>query len=340
MVSKKTPGFTLVELLVVIAIIGVLIALLLPAIQAAREAARRAQCTNNLRQMAEAAHLHLNTHRFFPAGGWGWRWAGDPDRGFGPSQPGGWHFSILPFLEMKQLHEQGKNGRNLILGKTRAETPVVVFCCPTRSTPTSSPYIHPYPYFNINRPARIGRSDYAGNGGNMPMDPVCCVEGPSSYSAAITFNWNAQPGIKGRGVVIYRNAVKEKDISDGLSKTYLFGERYINVDHYKTGIEYDNDQGWDLGYDYDVNRWTSKEKPYDSAGNFIKDAESVDWFQPMRDRAGVERGYKFGSAHADTFNMAMCDASVHPISYEIDLDLHHRFGWRNDKKTADDSPLN
>src|SRR5438309_4597737 len=66
--SRRKSGFTLIELLVVIAIIAVLIALLLPAVQAAREAARRAQCVNNLKQLALASQNYESTHGCFPMG--------------------------------------------------------------------------------------------------------------------------------------------------------------------------------------------------------------------------------------------------------------------------------
>lgn len=67
-ISTRSRGFTLVELLVVIAIIGILVGLLLPAVQAAREAARRMQCSNNIRQLALAAHNFESANKRLPPG--------------------------------------------------------------------------------------------------------------------------------------------------------------------------------------------------------------------------------------------------------------------------------
>ena len=63
---RNRRAFTLVELLVVIAIIAVLIALLVPAVQKVRDAANTAQSTNNLKQMALAAHSYHDNNHFLP----------------------------------------------------------------------------------------------------------------------------------------------------------------------------------------------------------------------------------------------------------------------------------
>jgi prepilin-type N-terminal cleavage/methylation domain-containing protein len=126
------PGFTIVELLVVIAIVGLLVGLSGIAVQAARDQARRMQCQNNLRQLGIAIHEHVEANGHFPTGGWGWRWAGDPDRGTDERQPGSWIYNILPFLEQTPLWKLGQSDNDAnkrLAGKQRSETSLPMLVC-------------------------------------------------------------------------------------------------------------------------------------------------------------------------------------------------------------------
>ncbi len=95
--DRSWRGFTLIELLVVIAIIAVLISLLLPAVQSAREAARRAQCTNNLKQVALAVANYTDQFGAYPPGGITSS-AGSNPWGSGANSLN-WRALVLPLME-------------------------------------------------------------------------------------------------------------------------------------------------------------------------------------------------------------------------------------------------
>jgi len=100
--AEKTPRerravFTVGELLVAIAIILVLITFLQPARSRARPAARKAQCRNNLKQIAIALHNYHDAHGSFPPA-----YIADED-----GRPmHSWRVLILPYLDQKALYEE------------------------------------------------------------------------------------------------------------------------------------------------------------------------------------------------------------------------------------------
>jgi prepilin-type processing-associated H-X9-DG protein len=310
-----------VELLVVITIIGILIALLLPAVQAAREAARQAQCKNNLKQIALACLDHEQHIGYFPSGGWGYGWVGDPDRGIDQKQPGGWIYNLLPFIEQAVLHDLGKGDSvqtdRQTAAMTMIGTPLSALNCPTRRRSIAYPNSTNASFYNYGgfvAPPE-GRSDYAGNVGDTVLS---CGPGPSSLQQgdAPTYDWTfggaCAPQIT-TGVLYVRSKVPASWVTDGLSDTYLAGEKSCSPDYYETGTDPCDDQNQCMGFDCDVERYTQ-----------------IGW-PPMQDQAGAgARSYAFGSAHANGFQMAFCDGSVQMMSYTIDLETHRRLGNRED----------
>ncbi len=226
------PAFTLIELLVVIAIIGILIALLLPAVQAAREAARMLQCANHLKQLGLGCLNHADAHGHLPTAGWGWGWAGEPDRGFTKKQPSGWHYNILPFIELEGLHQMGSGGAAYWeQGKQRVATVVAIFHCPSRRAAVAYPYVIGPDYYNIRRPSMLGHSDYSAcsGGGDSPR----WQKGPGTLSAGDNMSeaqWQAYAGTSddATGVIYRRSMTQLSHITDGTSCTYLVGEEYLS----------------------------------------------------------------------------------------------------------------
>lgn len=313
-------GFTLVELLVVIAIIGILVGLLLPAVQAAREAARRAHCRNNLKQISLGILNHEQAQQSFPFGGWGHEWVGVSGRGSRGRQPGGWVYNTLPYLELNHLHQLGADpaaaGADRIYSE-RLSSPVCIFTCPSRRPCSIWKVSDSRPYFSNPKPAgsvaAVARGDYVINAGSSHVfswpGPSDLLEGDDPLT-----DW---PNAKlSNGISHLRFGVRAKQIEDGLSHTYLVGEKFLNPNHYSDGESRGDNETLYSGYATDLHRFTR-----------------IDLL-PLQDTSAAlaSKGHlRFGSVHPAGCHLALCDGSVKLVSYEIAAEVHCRFGHRKDQ---------
>ncbi len=223
--AHGSRGFTLIELLVVIAVIAVLIALLLPAVQSAREAARRAQCTNNLKQIGLALASYESAVGCIVPG-----YVSSPVHqlqngvsGYNPDPftldngPGwGWLAMLLPYAEQAPLSDA--TNFNLPTWVTQNSTVVVVqinvFLCPSANNPTPTcmmvdaelnllPVASQY-FARANYQYSMGWNDTS-------------IQPPST---------NYDDPVAGCNGPIYRNSrVRIAGVTDGLSNTVFASEK-------------------------------------------------------------------------------------------------------------------
>ncbi len=237
--TTRSRGFTLVELLVVIAIISTLAALLLPAVQGAREAGRRSSCSNNLKQIGLAALNYESTHNTFPPGFLGSEDPNDFGALYGPSGKNQWNgvfVYLLPYLEEQPLYDlatrtlkigvnsYGANYWDDQYAVAAAKTKISSLLCPTM--PNIMPEgqtidrIHgvmQYPDFGLQADGQDANKGLA-------ITHYCAVAG---VYGRVGDQW-ARNGVSIDygliGIYSVRSRTSAARISDGLSKTLMFGE--------------------------------------------------------------------------------------------------------------------
>jgi len=264
--AARRHAFTLVELLVVIAIIGILVGLLLPAVQSAREAGRRNTCQNNIKQMGLALHNFYDAQKRFPPSMQGQvddcSVANNPNPAENNTfSRAGWAWSVflLPHLEMQTLYDKFlvntgsaqvvcgvPTGAQLSLatanGRDQAalqQTLISGYVCPSAQDPALNAG------GSANAPAasgsRYAKSNYkaiVGSGTSfLGYQTLTLPDGSTSPMYGL-FRRVPIPAATGGvwGPATAWAYVREKDVTDGFSKTLAFGECFSNLE--VTGTSY------------------------------------------------------------------------------------------------------
>jgi prepilin-type N-terminal cleavage/methylation domain-containing protein len=180
---RQRRGFTLVELLVVIAIIGILIGLLLPAVQMAREAARKAQCSNNLKQVGLALHNYQTSYLVFP-----------PAEMYPAPSTGttSVHLGLLPFIEQGNLASAYVSSQSMAI-----QQQIPTYNCP------SDPSV-----------------DAVVDGGGPTPDTFTYrwpINYGFNYGTWFLYDWARN--VAGDGPFVINSALGPQSITDGLSNT-------------------------------------------------------------------------------------------------------------------------
>ncbi len=242
---RWSSAFTLVELLVVIAIIGILVALLLPAVQAAREAARRAKCVNNIRQIGIAFQNYHDTRKFYPQYHAAITPPGSSDTDYaavagyskwpGPT----WAITILPFIEEQPLYDafdKTTTITNLVNIKLVQNTIIPGLVCPSNLTAGNPIFTDRTDATGIDPKTEMGLYYAVSMGPTQPDTCTFCPNAadntPPTQNQVQSKDYCCQGAEYGTdwqdnatGLLGRSNGKRTfKQITDGLSKTFLAGE--------------------------------------------------------------------------------------------------------------------